>query len=96
MRLYNFHWPFFKFPDSFFNTSNLLVAERILQGTLRDGEMITVDAQGEGPLGEFLFESRPFDAAAETGAGAPATAEPAALEPTAAGDAGDAGLTKAE
>ena len=72
------------------------IAERILQGTLRDGEMITVDAQGEGPLGEFLFESRPFDAATETGAGAPATAEPAALEPTAAGDAGDAGLTKAE
>ncbi|MBO7665067.1 MAG: ATP-dependent Clp protease ATP-binding subunit [Aeriscardovia sp.] len=72
------------------------IAERILQGTLRDGEMITVDAQGEGPLGEFLFEGRPFDAAAETGAAAPATAEQTALEPTAAGDAGDAGLTKAE
>ena len=25
IRLYNFHWPSFKFPDSFFNTSNLLV-----------------------------------------------------------------------
>jgi ATP-dependent Clp protease ATP-binding subunit ClpC len=36
-----------------------ILSEKILFGELRAGEMIHVDAQGEGLLGEFTFEGRP-------------------------------------
>ncbi len=36
------------------------ISEKILMGELNDNEQITVDAEGEGILGEFIFSSRPF------------------------------------
>ena len=61
------------------------ISEKILMGELTDGEHVKVDAEGEGPLGEFTFEGVPFTDAektgTETGDGVAAAVVPA--EPTA-------------
>ena len=58
------------------------ISEKILMGELTDGEHVKVDAEGEGPLGEFTFEGVPFTDAektgTETGDGAVVPAEPTA------------------
>ena len=60
------------------------ISEKILMGELTDGEHVKVDAEGEGPLGEFTFEGVPFTdvekTGTETGDGAAAVvpAEPTA------------------
>ena len=43
------------------------ISEKILMGELTDGEHVKVDAEGEGPLGEFTFEGVPFTDAEKTG-----------------------------
>ena len=62
------------------------ISEKILMGDLTDGERVKVDAEGEGPLGDFTFEGVPFaDAEGDKGAGAGA-----------AGDAGDGAAAAAD
>ena len=43
------------------------ISEKILMGELTDGEHVKVDAEGEGPLGEFTFEGVPFTDAEKAG-----------------------------
>ena len=43
------------------------ISEKILMGELTDGEHVKVDAEGEGPLGEFTFEGVPFTDVEKTG-----------------------------
>ena len=43
------------------------ISEKILMGKLTDGEHVKVDAEGEGPLGEFTFEGVPFTDVEKTG-----------------------------
>ena len=43
------------------------ISEKILMGELTDGEHVKVDADGEGPLGEFTFEGVPFTDVEKTG-----------------------------
>ena len=57
------------------------ISEKILMGELTDGEHVKVDAEGEGPLGEFTFEGVPFTDAEKTGT--------ETGDGTAAGDAAD-------
>ena len=57
------------------------ISEKILMGELTDGEHVKVDAEGEGPLGEFTFEGVPFTDVEKTGT--------ETGDGTAAGDAAD-------
>lgn len=45
------------------------VSEKILMGELNSGEKVTVDAEGEGILGEFTFKGEPFEEAFPTDGG---------------------------
>ena len=61
------------------------ISEKILMGELTDGEHVKVDAEGEGPLGEFTFEGVPFTDADGAEGDLAGKAEDAAGE----GEAGD-------
>ena len=61
------------------------ISEKILMGELTDGEHVKVDAEGEGPLGEFTFEGVPFTDADGAEGDLAGKAEGAAGE----GEAGD-------
>ncbi len=57
------------------------ISEKILMGELNDNERVTVDAEGDGILGEFTFKGEPFElpAAGEEDASKDIVEEPATV-----------------
>ena len=71
------------------------ISEKILMGDLTDGERVKVDAEGEGPLGDFTFEGVPFTDAEGEKAGAAGSADSAGGADGADAGTGDAAAADA-